>query len=334
MDETGQRLDRKGEIGGANGRTRRVTHSDRPGSAALRPDTSLTSRLRAEVVMSGFVAREWRLNTEATRGFQHGLLLQSGEATLAFSPEGLRLAGPCFVWLPAGSVDRLEIAAGARGHLLAMQPDLLENTFRQIPEATELLALLAAEQPLVLRLEADESDMLARVMAVVSRELQVRGAGWSTLISSALVICFVELWRHIGAGALGGGHAAETPALLSRFRQLVEEHFREQWSVASYAEQLGLTVDRLHAICTRQLGRSPRVLIQQRVMNEAIARLEISAITTKQLAFILGFKDPGYFNRFFARRMGLPPGRYRREIAKRDAANQARPEPLTFADWP
>jgi AraC family transcriptional activator of pobA len=86
--------------------------------------------------------------------------------------------------------------------------------------------------------------------------------------------------------------------------------------VASYAEQLGLTVDRLHAICTRQLGRSPRVLIQQRVMNEAIARLEISAITTKQLAFILGFKDPGYFNRFFARRMGLPP------------------EPLTFADWP
>jgi AraC family transcriptional activator of pobA len=334
MDKTGKRLDVTGQIGGVDGRTPRGTLAKRSGKVPPRHDTSLTTRLRSEVVRSYFVAREWRLTAEGTCGFQHGLLVQSGEAWLAFAPEGLRLAGPCFAWLPAGSVDRLEIAAGARGHLLAMQPDLLENTFRQIPEATGLIALLAAEQPLVLRLEGEVSDLLGRVMSIVSRELQAPGPGSGTLISSALVICFVELWRHIGTGMLAAGHARETPALLTRFRQLVEEHFREQWSVTSYAEQLGLTPDRLHAICTRQLGRPPRVLIQQRVMNEAIARLETSAITTKQLAFILGFKDPGYFNRFFMRQMGLPPGRYRREVATRDAAQRARSELLTFADWP
>ena len=95
-----------------------------------------------------------------------------------------------------------------------------------------------------------------------------------------------------------------------------------------------MSPDRLHAICTRVLARSPRVLIQQRILHEAVTRLERSAISIKQLAFVLGFKDTAYFNRFFRRQLGMPPGRYRRDIGRRDAAQRPRPLSFTFADWP
>ena len=107
-----------------------------------------------------------------------------------------------------------------------------------------------------------------------------------------------------------------------RFRQLVEERFREHWPVLRYAEALGVSPDRLHAVCTRVLARSPRVLIQQRILHEAVTRLERSAISIKQLAFVLGFKDTAYFNRFFRRQLGMPPGPVspRHRTARRGAA--------------
>ena len=119
-----------------------------------------------------------------------------------------------------------------------------------------------------------------------------------------------------------------------RFRQMVEERFREHWPVAQYARTLGVTPDRLHAVCRHVLGRSPRTLLNQRLLHEALVRLERSAITVKQLAHSLGFRDAAYFNRFFARLMGTPPARYRRDKMRRGAAGRPPQVSPTFADWP
>src|SRR5262245_39369162 len=136
--------------------------------------------------------------------------------------------------------------------------------------------------------------------------------------------------------AISRGMAFMAGSFNCRIERRVEatERFRDHLAVQRYAEALGVSSDRLHAMCTRVLGRSPRVLIQQRILHEAVTRLERSAISIKQLAFVLGFKDTAYFNRFFRRQLGIPPGRYRRDICRRDAAQRFRPLSFAFADWP
>ena len=336
MDEPGDNLDKTGKSPplfrprSTSGRSRGLL----PDTASQRRLQPITTFLRSEAISSHFMAKEWRLASEPCREFHHGLLLLGGEARLEAAGDPLQVLGPSFVWVPAGTVDELRLAAGSTGHLLAMQPELLEHTFRQVPEAGELLGLLAAEQPLALSIDADVAEVLARVMALVTRELGRLEPGAQTVISSALVICLVQLWRHVGANALTGEGFGGSATLLMRFRQLVEERFREHWPVLRYAEALGVSSDRLHAICRRVLARSPRVLIQQRILHEAVTRLERSAINIKQLAFVLGFKDTAYFNRFFRRQLGMPPGRYRRDIGRRDAVQRPRPASFTFADWP
>ncbi len=333
MDKIGDKLDEAGaqqiELVSRAGGPKRAS-----GRAWKSELESVSTSLRSEVIASHFEPREWRLASHSSRAFDHGLLLLSGEAKLAAAGDPLHVLAPSFAWIPAGVIDRLEMAAGASGHLMAMKPELVEHTFRQIPEAGELLGLLAARQPLALAVDKDVADVLSGAMGLVARELHDLKPGAQTLVSSALVICLIQLWRHVGASALMGEGLGGSAALLMRFRQLVEERFREHWPVACYATALGVSPDRLHAICTRTLGRSPRVLIQQRILYEAVSRLERSSITIKQLAFVLGFKDTAYFTRFFCKRLGDPPAKYRRDIAQRDAAQRMRPTRFTFSDWP
>jgi AraC family transcriptional activator of pobA len=53
-------------------------------------------------------------------------------------------------------------------------------------------------------------------------------------------------------------------------------------------------------------------LIQDRLVREACRRLIYVAVPVTQLAYELGFVDPGYFCRFFKRRTGKTPNEYRR----------------------
>jgi AraC family transcriptional regulator, transcriptional activator of pobA len=336
MDETSEKMDKAI----ARGRSGRALHAandsiaqhSRP--AVVKPAETVAARLCLVAVDSHFEAREWRLGVGAWSGYDHSLLLQSGQAWLHGPGEPMHIIGPAFVWSPARSADRLVIEAGGSGHVLQIRRDLMEQTFRQIPEASELINLLAAEQPLVLAIAARSAVQFSRTMSLISVELEDIGPGAEAVLSAALVISFVQLWRHVGARALARGETGSVAALLMRFRQLVEERFREQWRVEHYAEALGVTPGRLHAISTRTLGRAPRILIQQRLLYEAVVRLERSAITIKQLSYMLGFKDAAYFNRFFAKHVGLPPARYRRECVRRDVAGRAPQMPFTFSDWP
>jgi AraC family transcriptional regulator, transcriptional activator of pobA len=50
----------------------------------------------------------------------------------------------------------------------------------------------------------------------------------------------------------------------------------------------------------------------------------------EQIAYGLGFRDPGCFNRFFKRLTGVAPGAYRQTIA----AARSTVDTPSFAAWP
>ena len=77
------------------------------------------------------------------------------------------------------------------------------------------------------------------------------------LIVSYVRVVLVLLLRLSGALGYTGQEAGSPSLLLQRFRQLVEAGFRSRNQVSHYARQIGISADRLHALCTRELGRIP-----------------------------------------------------------------------------
>ena len=101
----------------------------------------------------------------------------------------------------------------------------------------------------------------------------------------------------------------------------VEERFLEHWSVEQYASRLGLSTARLNRLARAESGRSALELVHERLTREACRRLVYIAAPVAGVAEELGFADPAYFSRFFKRRMGMNPHRWRQlQLGAADAS--------------
>ncbi len=98
---------------------------------------------------------------------------------------------------------------------------------------------------------------------------------------------------------------------------LLESHYREHWPVSRYAEQLGLSTERLNRMVRNETGQNAQSLIHTRLAREACRRLVHVAAPVSRLAFDLGFQDLAYFCRFFKRHTGLGPREYRTRTLER-----------------
>jgi AraC family transcriptional activator of pobA len=114
----------------------------------------------------------------------------------------------------------------------------------------------------------------------------------------------------------------ETPELLSgsklskyiAFKLAVESTLTEQHDVQGIADKLSLTSNTLYGIVKEFSGVSPKVWITSRLMLEAQKKLQYSTTSVKELAYDLGFNDPGYFSRLFKKSTGKSVSRYIAEL--------------------
>jgi AraC family transcriptional activator of pobA len=287
----------------------------------------------AELIGSHYEVRRWALASRAARPFIHLLCLHGGGAAVVHAGEGaIALAGPALVWLPPGCAEYLDVSAGATAELLCLRSGAWH---RYLPPSAEpaYFALEAAGGIMALPVEPDLVTTLSRSIAAIATEIAAPARnGAASIMSAELTLCVLRVWR-LFAGDNDPDEEGSSAEILSRFRRLLEERYHQQLRVADYAGLLGMTPDRLHALCSRELRRSPSALIQQRVVKEAATRLEAGSATVKQIAFALGFKDTAYFSRFFSKHTGEAPGAWRRRVAVRSKAGRPKPT-LNFADWP
>ena len=122
---------------------------------------------------------------------------------------------------------------------------------------------------------------------------------------------------------------ASPQMLVQNFMHLVELNVRRHWRLADYARTLGVSADRLVTAVDRATSATPTEIIHHRLLEDARQLLASSPLQVAEIAVALGFRDPGYFSRFFTRHSGIAPSRYRAQHA-----SQRRPTSGSYAAWP
>jgi AraC family transcriptional activator of pobA len=256
--------------------------------------------IHVETIASRSAPRDWTIRTHAHHDLHQLLLIAEGGGVMQAESERWPFGADCLLIAPAGLVHGFRFEPTTRGHILSFADRLAQPP---------IAGLMAAARAASLGKAAADID---RQLMRLAEELG-GGAVLGRLASEALLnLVLIDAARALGT--VDAGHSAapgREAALVARFRAQIEARLGEGWSVAQHATALGISVSRLRAGCAIAAGQAPIRMIQDRTMVEARRLLTHGAAPVSAIAYALGFADPAYFSRWFARIEGQPPGQYR-----------------------
>ncbi|WCT09907.1 helix-turn-helix domain-containing protein [Mucilaginibacter jinjuensis] len=110
---------------------------------------------------------------------------------------------------------------------------------------------------------------------------------------------------------------------MERFMQLLEQHYMVLHKPTDYANLLAMSPNNFSKRCNRYYGKSPSLMIQERLILEAKKKLHLTRQSIKEIAFALNFSDEFYFSRFFKKFTKVSPQVYREQAGISIVADMA-----------
>lgn len=101
--------------------------------------------------------------------------------------------------------------------------------------------------------------------------------------------------------------------LLEQFIALIFQYSDIHREVQFYANQMCITTRYLSSIVQNLTGYSPKVLIDNRCVQEIKMLLRTTNKSMQEIAFQLNFPDQSFFTRYFKKHTGMSPAVYREE---------------------
>ena len=96
--------------------------------------------------------------------------------------------------------------------------------------------------------------------------------------------------------------------------EYINEHYELDCTLEELADAVHLTPNYLHTIFTRQIGKTPLALRDEKRMQQAVLLLTQGEKSIVQIALEIGFCSQSHFNRVFKKHFGMTPSRYRKEV--------------------
>lgn len=250
----------------------------------------------------------WELAPHRHTRLHQFLLIERGGGRAVLEAETHPLVPAHLVNAPAGCVHAFFFTPATEGYVLTIATEVFDEVLRDDEGLRTRLAepWVGPGQKNMLRLMRDIYDEYSALRFGRAHILRAQCAQLAGLAA-----------RHIRTAGAAAATGADT-ALLRRFETLLDAHFIKHWSVADYAERLACAPGHLSRACRRSSGLAASRLIEARLVREARRLLAFTGLGIAQIGYELGFADPAYFTRVFARATGRSPRSFRRQLNTAD----------------
>jgi AraC family transcriptional regulator, transcriptional activator of pobA len=162
------------------------------------------------------------------------------------------------------------------------------------------------------QLDEDEAAQIIGFFQAINQEILRGHPTLKPVIQSYLHLIFLTAQRSYLRQQLGAAmQVTRVNSLVTRFKKLVGQHFREVRSVGEYASLLAVTPNHLSKAIKELSGKTPGEWIDEMVLMEAKALLRHSELSISEVAYQLNFSDPSHFNKFFKKLAATTPSQYR-----------------------
>jgi len=239
----------------------------------------------------------WQTEPHAHPAYGQVIFVRNGRGVMNLEGRSVPFEGPCALLLPTECVHGLDYEVDVDRWVVTIEVTYLMQVNAKLPEFIQLWAL-----PRILQLSSDAEAAAEFYNLIRKLELEVTARTVGHVVGTEALLT----------------HSATR--LAERFRELVDQHYRENLRLQNYASMMAVSPTQLRAACAAATGLSPTKMIHARLITEAKRNLIFGDMSIEQIAYALGFTDTAYFTRFFRKEVGQSPSQFR-------IASRRQPEP-------
>jgi AraC family transcriptional regulator, transcriptional activator of pobA len=264
-----------------------------------------------ETIQARSRQHDWHIGRHTHKGLFQVLFLMEGQVRADVGDTTWERAGPAVITIHPALEHGFDFSEEAQGHVLTIDEQLVYSAGRDRGDLFTPLFI----QPLAMSLDAMPA-LRARIVALL--DSLMAEAAWphyghthllEWLACSVLVLLTRAQAEQQSARQSGRGDFE----LFSRFRAMVEQHYKDQWQVGQYADAVHVSPVRLNRLCLKVAGRTAFDIAQDRLLLEACRKLTYAPSPIASICYELGFQDPAYFSRLFKKRIGMTPKEFRQK---------------------
>lgn len=201
------------------------------------------------------------------------------------------------------------------GWILLFHPDLIRNT--ALEKAIDDYIFFSYDVHEALHLSDNEQIFIVECKNIIAEEIKGKIDNHSHGVIASGLQLLLNLSKRYYERQFNT-RSAQSSAIVSQFSSILKNYYNEgSFSVAGiptieyFAEKIHLSTNYLSDLLKKETGFSAKDHINNFIIDKAKTLLLSKTDTVNEIAYVLGFNYPHYFNRLFKSKTGLTPQKYR-----------------------
>lgn len=266
--------------------------------------THLPDVLHCETIADRSVLHDWELAPHRHARLHQVLLVEKGGGSVTLDGKAHSLTQGSLVNVPPNHVHSFKFEKDTRGWVTTLADELMD----------ELLVGVGTKRSDINQATVLQSDVfMANTVQQIWLEFSSQEKARALMLRGLSGVLLAWVARQLAAASIGDAQANDS-VLVQRFKALIEQNFASHWKVSQYAKALSISPTHLRRLTRATNGMSALRMIEARLMREARRNLAYTNLSISSIAYTLGFSDPAYFSRVFARDAGISPKAFRSQI--------------------
>ena len=268
--------------------------------------------VHVEPIASRSKLYDWEIGPHTHESLFQIMVIAAGSCEVLLDNDKSRVSGPCLILLPAGTVHGFTFEPETQGKIISVASSFLGRD-THAGEQEILDQVLHQNTVLSFHKSPGHFQVIQNLTHQLYHEFRYPQLGRAMIFDALLRALLVLVRRQISLKQQHHTQHGQQRILFNQYRSLIEDHYKESWTIGEYAGHMCITESKLNRICRLFTEQSAFEVLQDRVLLEAQRHLIYTAAPLSEIAYDLGFNDSAYFCRYFKKRTGITPKNFRRD---------------------
>ncbi|SDW80931.1 AraC-type DNA-binding protein [Lutibacter oricola] len=248
--------------------------------------------------------------------FYHILIIEKGKGTHLVDFNPIKIENNTIICVPHNSVNKFDINGVYKGKAILFT----KSFFCRNKYDTQFLHLsrLFSDLYSVTKLEFNPkiSNLSILINAMETEYLRESDNAKFHILYNMLHIFLLQTEREMRKQGYVELKPSANLDYLVMFKNVLEKNYKTEKSVSAYASKLSISTKQLNKATTTLLDKTPKQIIDERIVLEAKRLLSHSSQSIKEIAYKLNYEEPTNFIKYFKKHTNSTPSEFKENIKK------------------